>query len=47
MFQLLPGEVAPLVWERRPEGPGLQSVLQALLDVILGQVLVSGSDVHF
>ena len=40
MFQLLPGEVAPLVWEPNPEGPRLQSILQALVDVILDQVLV-------
>uniref|UniRef100_A0A8C5ALD0 Thyroid adenoma-associated protein homolog n=1 Tax=Gadus morhua TaxID=8049 RepID=A0A8C5ALD0_GADMO len=37
MFQLLPGEVAPLVWEPNPAGPRLQSILQALVDVILGQ----------
>ena len=41
MFQLLPGEVAPLVWEPNPAGPRLQSILQALVDVILGQVIVS------
>ncbi|KAK0150982.1 Thyroid adenoma-associated [Merluccius polli] len=37
MFQLLPGEVAPLVWETTAGGPKLQSVLQSLMDVILGQ----------
>ncbi|CAL8343007.1 unnamed protein product [Lota lota] len=37
MFQLLPGEVAPLVWETNPRGPKLQSILQSLVDVILCQ----------
>lgn len=41
MFQLLPEEVAPLVWGETPRGPQLQSILQSLLDVIVGQVLVS------
>jgi len=46
MFQLLPGEVAPLVWETTPGGLQLQSILQSLLDVILGQVLVSWISQH-
>ncbi|KAJ3604719.1 hypothetical protein NHX12_029458 [Muraenolepis orangiensis] len=38
MFQLLPEEVAPLVWEPHPGGPKLQSLLKSLVDVILGQL---------
>lgn len=38
MFQLLSSEVAPLVWDKVPEGPTVQSILQALMDIILGQV---------
>lgn len=38
MFQLLPSEVAPLVWDKGNGGPTVQSILQALMDIILGQV---------
>uniref|UniRef100_A0A3B4ZZQ2 Thyroid adenoma-associated protein homolog n=1 Tax=Stegastes partitus TaxID=144197 RepID=A0A3B4ZZQ2_9TELE len=38
MFQLLSSEVAPLVWEKDHRGPTVQKILQALMDIILGQV---------
>uniref|UniRef100_A0A3P8UEC5 Si:ch211-225b11.4 n=1 Tax=Amphiprion percula TaxID=161767 RepID=A0A3P8UEC5_AMPPE len=37
IFQLLSSEVAPLVWEKDHRGPTVQKILQALMDVILGQ----------
>ncbi|XP_068167990.1 tRNA (32-2'-O)-methyltransferase regulator THADA [Antennarius striatus] len=37
MFQLLSGEVAPLVWGEKEDSPAMQVILQALMDVILGQ----------
>ncbi|XP_031712265.1 thyroid adenoma-associated protein homolog isoform X1 [Anarrhichthys ocellatus] len=37
IFQLLPGEVAPLVWTKEHSGPTVQKILQALMDIILGQ----------
>lgn len=38
MFQLLSSEVAPLVWDKEHRGPTVQQILQALMDIILGQV---------
>ena len=35
IFQLLPGEVAPLVWGEERGSPALQSILQCLMDIIL------------
>uniref|UniRef100_UPI003AAEFBF2 tRNA (32-2'-O)-methyltransferase regulator THADA n=1 Tax=Centroberyx gerrardi TaxID=166262 RepID=UPI003AAEFBF2 len=37
IFQLLPGEVAPLVWVDQRGSPAVQSILQALMDIILGK----------
>ncbi|XP_040011618.1 thyroid adenoma-associated protein homolog isoform X2 [Xiphias gladius] len=37
MFQLLSCEVAPLVWDKEHGGPAVQKILQALMDLILGQ----------
>ncbi|XP_046872611.1 thyroid adenoma-associated protein homolog isoform X3 [Hypomesus transpacificus] len=37
IFQLLPGEVAPLVWGEERGSPALQSILQCLMDIILGK----------
>nr|XP_029493834.1 thyroid adenoma-associated protein homolog isoform X1 [Oncorhynchus nerka] len=37
VFQLLPGEVAPLVWEKEQGSLAVQSILQSLMDIILGQ----------
>ncbi|XP_068560247.1 tRNA (32-2'-O)-methyltransferase regulator THADA isoform X2 [Cebidichthys violaceus] len=37
IFQLLPSEVAPLVWTKEHSGPTVQKILQALMDIILGQ----------
>ncbi|KAI3372852.1 hypothetical protein L3Q82_023303, partial [Scortum barcoo] len=37
MFQLLPSEVAPLVWDKENGGLTVQRILQALIDIILGQ----------
>uniref|UniRef100_A0A3Q1FE64 Si:ch211-225b11.4 n=1 Tax=Acanthochromis polyacanthus TaxID=80966 RepID=A0A3Q1FE64_9TELE len=37
LFQLLSNEVAPLVWEKDHRGPTVQKILQALMDIILGQ----------
>ncbi|KAK2837266.1 hypothetical protein Q5P01_014478 [Channa striata] len=40
IFQLLSREVAPLVWDKENKGPAsLQTILQALMDIILGQCL--------
>ncbi|GAA6224743.1 thyroid adenoma-associated protein homolog isoform X1 [Lates japonicus] len=36
-FQLLSGEVAPLVWDKEHGDPTVQRILQALMDIILGQ----------
>lgn len=38
MFQLLHSEVAPLVWDEEHRSPTVQKILQALMDIILGQV---------
>uniref|UniRef100_A0A1A7Z6S5 Uncharacterized protein n=1 Tax=Iconisemion striatum TaxID=60296 RepID=A0A1A7Z6S5_9TELE len=37
MFQLLSREVAPHVWEQDHRDPVVQTILQALMDIILGQ----------
>lgn len=37
-FQLLSSEVAPLVWDKENSSPAVQAILQALMDLILGQV---------
>ncbi|XP_034398095.1 thyroid adenoma-associated protein homolog isoform X2 [Cyclopterus lumpus] len=37
IFQLLPSEVAPLVWTKEHSDPTVQNILQALMDIILGQ----------
>ncbi|XP_068995115.1 tRNA (32-2'-O)-methyltransferase regulator THADA [Embiotoca jacksoni] len=37
VFQLLSGEVAPLVWDNNHRGPTVQRILQALMNIILGQ----------
>ncbi|MFT7808492.1 thyroid adenoma-associated protein homolog [Arapaima gigas] len=37
MFQLLPAEVAPLVWEEGSGGSPLQDILMYLMDVVLGE----------
>ncbi|KAM7391931.1 hypothetical protein PAMP_022578 [Pampus punctatissimus] len=37
MFQLLSSEVAPLVWKKEHENQAVQKILQALMDIILGQ----------
>ncbi|XP_056276061.1 thyroid adenoma-associated protein homolog isoform X3 [Pseudoliparis swirei] len=37
IFQLLPSEVAPLVWSEEHSDPTVQNILQALMDIILGQ----------
>ncbi|XP_054466849.1 thyroid adenoma-associated protein homolog [Anoplopoma fimbria] len=37
VFQLLPSEVAPLVWTTEHSDPTVQKILQALMDIILGQ----------
>ncbi|KAL0979345.1 hypothetical protein UPYG_G00183930 [Umbra pygmaea] len=37
VFQLLPGEVAPLVWQPDQDCLAVQIILQFLLDIILGQ----------
>lgn len=37
-FQLLSSEVAPLVWDTENSSPAMQAILQALMDIILGQV---------
>ncbi|KAM3867515.1 tRNA (32-2'-O)-methyltransferase regulator THADA [Diretmus argenteus] len=37
MFQLLPGEVVPLVWVKEHGSPAVQSILQALMDIVLAQ----------
>ncbi|KAM9360663.1 tRNA (32-2'-O)-methyltransferase regulator THADA [Symphorus nematophorus] len=37
IFQLLSSEVAPLVWDKEHRGPIVQVILQALMDIILGQ----------
>ncbi|XP_029018026.1 thyroid adenoma-associated protein homolog isoform X2 [Betta splendens] len=36
-FQLLSGDVAPLVWDPERGVPAVQRILQALMDIILGQ----------
>lgn len=38
MFQLLSSEIAALVWDKEHEGPTVQTILQALLGIILGKV---------
>ncbi|XP_029961478.1 thyroid adenoma-associated protein homolog [Salarias fasciatus] len=37
IFQLLPTEVAPLVWEQDHRSLTVQNILQALMDILLGQ----------
>nr|XP_046243358.1 thyroid adenoma-associated protein homolog [Scatophagus argus] len=37
IFQLLSSEVAPLVWVKEHRAPAVQTILQALMDIILGQ----------
>ncbi|XP_044227695.1 thyroid adenoma-associated protein homolog [Thunnus albacares] len=37
IFQLLSSEVAPLVWREENENQAVQKILQALMDIILGQ----------
>ncbi|XP_045890923.1 thyroid adenoma-associated protein homolog isoform X2 [Micropterus dolomieu] len=37
IFQLLSNEVAPLVWDKEHGGPPVQTILQALMNIILGQ----------
>ncbi|XP_078106846.1 tRNA (32-2'-O)-methyltransferase regulator THADA [Sander vitreus] len=37
VFQLLSSDVAPLVWDKEHMGPAVQKILQALMDIILGQ----------
>ncbi|XP_051278992.1 thyroid adenoma-associated protein homolog [Dicentrarchus labrax] len=37
VFQLLSSEVAPLVWDKNHGGPTVQTILQALMDIILGK----------
>ncbi|XP_026199632.1 thyroid adenoma-associated protein homolog isoform X2 [Anabas testudineus] len=39
IFQLLSKEVAPLVWDKEQAAPAVQKILQALMDIILGQCL--------
>lgn len=38
IFQLLSSEVAPLVWDEAHSSSAVQKILQALMDIILGQV---------
>lgn len=38
MFQLLSDEIAALVWDKEHVGPTLQTILQALIGIILGKV---------
>ncbi|XP_059193716.1 thyroid adenoma-associated protein homolog [Centropristis striata] len=37
IFQLLSSEVAPVVWDREQRGQTVQKILQALMDIILGE----------
>ncbi|XP_029685958.1 thyroid adenoma-associated protein homolog isoform X2 [Takifugu rubripes] len=37
MFQLLSNEIAALVWDKEHAGPTLQTILQALIGIILGK----------
>ncbi|KAA8592239.1 hypothetical protein FQN60_017694 [Etheostoma spectabile] len=37
IFQLLSSDVAPLVWDKEHMGTAVQNILQALMDIILGQ----------
>lgn len=41
MFQLLSREIAALVWDKQHSSPTVQTVLQALLEIILGKVFSS------
>lgn len=41
MFQLLSREIAALVWDKQDGGPTVQTILQALLEIILGKVYSS------
>lgn len=43
MFQLLSREIAALVWDKQHRGPAVQTILQALLEIILGKVFSSRS----
>lgn len=38
MFQLLSNEIAALVWDKEHASPTLQTILQALIGIILGKV---------
>lgn len=38
MFQLLSSEIAALVWDKEHKSPTVQTILQALLGIILGKV---------
>lgn len=38
MFQLLSNEMAALVWDKEHAGPTLQTILQALMGIILEKV---------
>lgn len=40
MFQLLSSEVACLVWEQNHQDSAVQKILQALMDIMLGQVFM-------
>uniref|UniRef100_A0A7N8YBI2 Si:ch211-225b11.4 n=1 Tax=Mastacembelus armatus TaxID=205130 RepID=A0A7N8YBI2_9TELE len=39
MFQLLSSDIAPLVWDKEHKDPSVQKILQALVDIILGQCI--------
>lgn len=41
MFQLLSREISALVWDKQHGGPAVQTILQALLEIILGKVFLS------
>lgn len=41
VFQLLSREIAALVWDKEHRGPTVQTILQALLEIILGKVFLS------
>lgn len=38
MFQLLSGEIAALVWDMKHDCPTVQTILQALIEIIQGKV---------
>lgn len=41
VFQLLSSEIAALVWDKEREAPMVQTILQALIEIILGKVVWS------